>query len=246
MAQIDLGKIKPVWKGAWAGSTVYEKNDMVSESNNSYICTAAHTADASTFSNDSANWDIMATGSNIPAQTGNSGKALVTDGTNLSWSDTGGLVKTGAFVNTSVSSHTPYYVSSGVYRVIPWTTGDYTLDSAGNNLIITAKLDTYTAHNQSGWRLEYSLNGGSSWNNFAGNNQTRYGYSQGSLFGVSTMQRFPQVMTQRLSAVNSTTIRFRVLCMPDSNSSLQFNRGEANLDATGSGCSEIMIMETKV
>ena len=87
MAQIDLGKIKPVWKGAWAGSTVYEKNDMVSESNNSYICTAAHTADASTFSNDSANWDIMATGSNLPVQTGNSGKVLQTDGSALSWAE---------------------------------------------------------------------------------------------------------------------------------------------------------------
>jgi len=54
---------------------------------NSYICTTAHTSDASTFSNDSANWDTMATGANIPTQTGNSGKVLKTDGSSLSWGD---------------------------------------------------------------------------------------------------------------------------------------------------------------
>ena len=85
MATVDLGKLKPVWKGTWAGSTSYEKDDMVQEGVNSYICTTAHTSDASTFSNDSANWDIMATGAALASQTGNSGKFLTTDGTDTSW-----------------------------------------------------------------------------------------------------------------------------------------------------------------
>jgi hypothetical protein len=84
MATIDLGKIKPVWKGDWAGSTAYEKNDMVLEGVNSYICTTAHTS-SGTFSSDTANWDIMAYGAELPAQSGNAGKSLVTDGTSLSW-----------------------------------------------------------------------------------------------------------------------------------------------------------------
>lgn len=87
MATIDLGKIKPVWKGTWAGSTAYEKNDMIAQGVNSYICTAAHTSDASTFSNDSANWDVMATGADIPEQSGNAGKVLQTDGSVLSWGE---------------------------------------------------------------------------------------------------------------------------------------------------------------
>lgn len=91
MAQIDLGKIKPIWKGDWTTGTAYEKNDMVKNGANSYIATAAHTAGA-TFSGDSANWDTMAQGADIPAQTGNAGKALVTDGTTLSWGNGGSLV----------------------------------------------------------------------------------------------------------------------------------------------------------
>ena len=84
MATIDLGKIKPIWKGDWAGSTAYEKNDMVLNGVNSYICTTAHTS-SGTFSSDTANWDVMAYGAELPAQSGQAGKALETDGTNLSW-----------------------------------------------------------------------------------------------------------------------------------------------------------------
>ena len=92
MATIDLGKIKPVWKGTWTGSTAYEKNDMVLEGVNSYICTAAHTS-SGTFSSDSANWDVMAYGAELPAQSGNAGLALKTDGTNLSWGTAGGVLQ---------------------------------------------------------------------------------------------------------------------------------------------------------
>jgi len=91
MATIDLGKIKPIWKGDWVTGTAYEKNDMVKSGTNSYIATAAHTASAD-FATDSANWDTMAQGADIPSQTGNAGLALKTDGTNLSWGQAGGLV----------------------------------------------------------------------------------------------------------------------------------------------------------
>jgi hypothetical protein len=93
MTQIDLGKIKPIWKGDWATGTAYEKNDMVKHGANSYIATAAHTAGA-TFAGDSASWDTMATGADIPSQSGQSGKALTTDGSTLSWGDGGGILRT--------------------------------------------------------------------------------------------------------------------------------------------------------
>jgi len=82
--QVDLGKIRPVWKGDWAASTAYEQNDMVKEGVDSYICTTAHTS-GSTFAD--TNWDILALGAEIPAQSGNSGKVLKTDGTDLEWGD---------------------------------------------------------------------------------------------------------------------------------------------------------------
>jgi len=58
---VDLGKVRPVWKGTWSGSTAYEVHDMVKSGLDSYICTTGHTS-SGTFSNDSANWDTLATG----------------------------------------------------------------------------------------------------------------------------------------------------------------------------------------
>lgn len=94
MATINLGRIKPVWQGVWTGSTAYVKDDIVRYGVDSYICTTAHTSDASTFTNDSANWELMAQGSDIPAQSGQSGKVLKTDGSTLSWGEGGKLVQT--------------------------------------------------------------------------------------------------------------------------------------------------------
>lgn len=84
MATINLGRIKPVWQGLWAASTAYVKDDIVRYDVDSYICTTSHTSSAD-FASDSANWDLVAQGSTIPSQTGNSGAFLTTDGTDLSW-----------------------------------------------------------------------------------------------------------------------------------------------------------------
>jgi len=83
MAQIDLGKIRPVWQGLWTANTAYEQHDMVKQGVNSYICTTAHTS-GSSFS--TTNWDDLAQGADIPAQSGNSGNYLTTDGSAMSWS----------------------------------------------------------------------------------------------------------------------------------------------------------------
>ena len=132
MATVDLGKLKPVWKGTWAGSTSYEKDDMVQEGVNSYICTIAHTSDASTFSNDSANWDTMATGANIPAQSGNSGNFLQTDGSSLSWaSASSGVIQTVYAVNT-----TPMQQGGQTYQTIVQAT--ITPTSSSNSIIVLA------------------------------------------------------------------------------------------------------------
>jgi hypothetical protein len=100
--QVDLGKIRPVWKGNWAASTAYEQNDMVKVGPDSYICTAAHTS-GSTFSD--TNWDTLAVGAELPSQTGNSGLVLKTDGSNLSWGQGGGLAQTATTLKTNRSSY---------------------------------------------------------------------------------------------------------------------------------------------
>jgi len=89
-----------VWKGAWATGTEYAIDDVVRNGNDSYVCVTAHTAGA-TFSGDSAKWELMMQGSEVPDQTGNSGKVLKTDGSTLSWGDglpTGGTA--GQYITT--------------------------------------------------------------------------------------------------------------------------------------------------
>ena len=43
MAQVDIGKIKIVWKGPWNSGTAYTIDDAVSHSGSSYICIQAGT-----------------------------------------------------------------------------------------------------------------------------------------------------------------------------------------------------------
>lgn len=109
MATVNLGRIKPVWKGAWSSSTQYIADDIVSYNNSAWIAVATSTNSAPASNN--ANWSLMAqglsansvtsteiadgavtsaklaAGAAIPSQTGNAGKLLTTDGTNASWTN---------------------------------------------------------------------------------------------------------------------------------------------------------------
>jgi hypothetical protein len=44
MTEFVLGKIKFTWKGNWAVSTAYEKDDIVKYSGNTYVCITGHTS----------------------------------------------------------------------------------------------------------------------------------------------------------------------------------------------------------
>ena len=58
---VSLGKVKFNWKGDWAQTTAYVKDDVVKYGPNVYNCITAHTSQA-TFAPDSANWDLMVGG----------------------------------------------------------------------------------------------------------------------------------------------------------------------------------------
>ena len=46
MATINLGRIKPVFRGAYAGGTAYVVDDIVTHGNESFICIQAGTGNA--------------------------------------------------------------------------------------------------------------------------------------------------------------------------------------------------------
>jgi len=77
------------YMGAWTTGTNYLKDDIVSYSVSTYICTEDHTSGTDLFLDQAAGkWDTFVTGAAyvLPSTTGNAGKFLQTpDGQNYSW-----------------------------------------------------------------------------------------------------------------------------------------------------------------
>ena len=62
MAQIDLGKLKFNWKGAWATATAYEVDDVVSYGGASFVVTVAVPSNNSTHPKANSSFSYMSTG----------------------------------------------------------------------------------------------------------------------------------------------------------------------------------------
>jgi hypothetical protein len=58
MAEFKLGRLKFVWKGQWASSATYVKDDIVRHGGKSYVCVQGHVAGGTLYS-DSAKWELM-------------------------------------------------------------------------------------------------------------------------------------------------------------------------------------------
>lgn len=75
------------WRSDWATLTSYLKNDLVTDNLNVYIALNDHTSGAGTFSGEPGDrWELLVPGADyLPAQLGNEGKLLSTDGTSPLW-----------------------------------------------------------------------------------------------------------------------------------------------------------------
>tara|TARA_B100000927_G_scaffold154941_1_gene124834 strand:- start:2049 stop:2861 length:813 start_codon:yes stop_codon:yes gene_type:complete len=102
MATIDLGKIKQVWRGTWSNSPnpAYSVDDLVEYTDtgvtSTYIAVSTPGSQVpSSGGSVQSNWNLVAKGTAdpIPQQSGNAGKALVTDGSAVSWGDGGAWTK---------------------------------------------------------------------------------------------------------------------------------------------------------
>ena len=61
MTVINLGNLKFTWKGDWAQTTAYNKDDIVKYGPSVYVCVDAHTS-ASVFADNSAKFEVMSEG----------------------------------------------------------------------------------------------------------------------------------------------------------------------------------------
>lgn len=99
MFEVDLGKIKFKWRGAYVNTTAYEVDDVVSYSGSSFICKANTTGVAPT---SSANpfWDVLALGSDLGSVATNAGDIFYYNGS--------------AFVNLAAGTQGQVMVQGGL------------------------------------------------------------------------------------------------------------------------------------
>ena len=83
MATLNLGRIKPVFRGAYSGSTAYVVDDIVTSGGSSYICIQAHGAGTQAV-NQTAYWTQMAAGgTDVGTTLTTQGDILYRDGSGL-------------------------------------------------------------------------------------------------------------------------------------------------------------------
>ena len=83
MATVNLGRIKPVFRGAYSGSTAYVVDDIVTSGGSSYICIQAHGAGTQAV-NQTAYWtQLAAGGTDVGTTITTQGDILYRDGSGL-------------------------------------------------------------------------------------------------------------------------------------------------------------------
>ena len=163
MATVNLGRIKPVFRGAYSGSTAYVIDDIVTHGNESFICIQAHGAGTQATSV-TAYWTKLAAkgadGTDVGTTLTTQGDILYRDGSGLqrlakpgsnkflqntsggvlSWADAGGgLVKTTTYENNSrnvpsATSNTGAYLTMSITKV---------KDAATSKVIVTGILPVH-------------------------------------------------------------------------------------------------------
>ena len=62
MAEFKLGRIRFVWKGAWAAATSYYKDDIIRHGGRTYYCAVGHTASTLFTTDEATKWNLFADG----------------------------------------------------------------------------------------------------------------------------------------------------------------------------------------
>ena len=158
MATINLGRVKPVFRGAYAGGTAYVVDDIVTYSNESYICILASTGNLPT---DTTYWTKLAAkgvdGTDVSTTLTTQGDILYRDGSGLQrlakpssdkflQNTSGGVVSWETVVSKVVGIHSftnntrTSLGSSTASRTVIWQVGNFTKEVANSKLLINVKM----------------------------------------------------------------------------------------------------------
>ena len=179
MATVNLGRIKPVFRGAYDNSTAYVVDDIVTSGGSSYICILASTGNAVS---NATYWTLLASGGTDVGTTlttqgdilyrdasglqrlgaGTAGQLLQTGGAgaNVSWTDapSGVIKKIHSFEKASRATHN----QTANTNAFTWTTGFTPLDPVNNKMKVTGIVPIDGAgQNFCGYGLRFSKSGGS-------------------------------------------------------------------------------------
>jgi len=259
---VDLGKVRPVWKGTWSGSTAYEVHDMVKEGVNSYICTTGHTS-SGTFSNDSANWDDLAVGANIPTGA-TSGQLLTATGSStFSWQDAPSSDDASALTSGTLDSDRMeagaviqvvrnYWNSQGSFTIgynvngYTWTgsTTSITPKRSGSHFLLTFRVMGET---EEPWNCAvFATRNGSRVNSVTQAVSNRpYGDSVPLITYNQDFSSTPEAIgfstLDTAGSVAGTAISYELRAMQDTSRTMYYNRVKDGPDETFG--SEVIIME---
>ena len=117
MATLNLGRIKPVFRGAYAGGTAYVVDDIVTSGDETFICIQASTGNATS---NASYWTKLAAkgtdGTNVATTITTQGDILYRDGSGLARLGAG---TSGQFLKTQGTGANPVWgtVSAGTYSV---------------------------------------------------------------------------------------------------------------------------------
>lgn len=184
MFEVDLGKIKFSWRGAYNNTTAYEKDDVVSHSGTSFICVANVTG-VTPVTSANPFWQVMALGSDLGSVAANSGDMFYYDGSAFQNVGAGaqGQVLTQGGLNVPTwqpadlvapvlqqRAYTDYsraQIDSGNYFYFGQTATDITITPRKFTSIIKVELELFgevSSHN-AGYNVMYSVDGATTWTN---------------------------------------------------------------------------------
>ncbi|BAQ94214.1 putative carbohydrate binding domain containing protein [uncultured phage_MedDCM-OCT-S30-C28] len=133
MATLNLGRIKPVFRGAYAGGTAYVVDDIVTSGGETFICIQASTGNATS---NATYWTKLAEkgldGTNVATTLTTQGDILYRDGSGLQRLGAG---TSGQYLETKGSGQNPVWstVSTGAYTLAQISDGTSGMGSASTS-----------------------------------------------------------------------------------------------------------------
>ena len=266
MATLNLGRIKPVFRGAYSGSTAYVVDDIVTSGGSSYICIQAHGAGTQAVTQ-TAYWSVLAqTGTDVGTTLTTQGDILYRDGSGLQrlakgtasqvlkmnssanapeWgADEGGKILQVVTTNKIDAWST----SSGSYVDITGLSATLTPSATTSKILVQVSLGSFQSNgdnNRAYCRLKQAISGGATTYPFLPNDATGHESIATTCFrsNAGEWQQMPVSFMKLTGALNTTSaVTFTVQAETDG-STTQLNKSYSTDGNTGNCHSSITLFE---